>query len=1097
MKLKNIARAMLLLLCLSIPTLATDVTLSSFQGGSCYNCGQVNARAMLQTSASAAKSLIYFRRSDPTWKLYHNFTLARGAARNYLAHPSFSVSTKAISDGTVRGVASKILRLITLARPLRNASFVVVIQSQTGLGVSLAWRVTRLATEPWGNSLTRRVYVPVAVNVRLFVRSAVASPAWKLDANVKSGSASLDGLRVFAYNAAFILSLQMGASVLLVGKSYAEVITSYVTLFLTLTVGSVRVAGSLILTFLLLITLTTMGKRRGANGVRVVSMDAFARWASRQSTNFFVTTAIWLKITTARVRILGLILLLLVAPICASATDVQLSSFQIKDWNWGGAHLKLRLYSSDTWTDSLGFVRGAGTAGSQAGFFNEIICPISGTTATCPSSVIPSTIDSIDKPRVRITGALFTDKNVFKQNLFTSWAIPAITPTTWLNLVAYNPPNAKPQPFGDNYYNVAAVDAKILAATGGGGTAPLATDAIFGKLKVTVPPAVVGEPVAVGANDGRVPTQSENDALAGTSGTPSSANKYLTALDPTVIDGKSYATFAAAVTAIGATETTLRVSSALTVTGNLTVPANCSLQFIGVGKLTVSTGVTLTIVAPVSAEPRQIFANATAGLGTVSFSGNVALTQVSAAWWGALPSASATVNAAALNAANTALLTNTASGVAAGKINLGPGVYEFNALVTLGTAVTFTSISLNGTGNLVGTQLRWTGSTSGTAVLWSLQRGSTISNVTIANGVAKGTTIGLRLSGPNTGTQTSGVTLNNVTVSAFHISGLAGDGVGGGHDASEITLIACRFAGSDVGFQTDGFNTLNIFFYGCQFGSNTIGLNIGAVAATHVYGGTWGQNDIGISFNSAGTLFVSGVRDETNAPGGQFIVSTAGSINAAITVIGCSFPVDTGEPMMEGAGAFMLIGNQFGSTGAAVKTYLGDSSSGNGASLTMIGNMVHDGGNLFETAAGSVGMTYNVSGNTKQFSGGGRGKWDDEEGIIDASGDRIVTNKLSGLSTARFQDLFRLRLMSVAEGSALTVSSNTITPTSSLHQVGAGLIKTITVPSGFTSGTIQLVPTVAFTYDATGNILGTGTAVVGRTMGATLSASTGKWSMSY
>lgn len=83
------------------------------------------------------------------------------------------------------------------------------------------------------------------------------------------------------------------------------------------------------------------------------------------------------------------------------------------------------------------------------------------------------------------------------------------------------------------------------------------------------------------------------------------------------------------------------------------------------------------------------------------------------------------------------------------------------------------------------------------------------------------------------------------------------------------------------------------------------------------------------------------------------------------------------------------------------------------------------------------------------------------------------------------------------EGSALTVGSNTIAPTNSIHQCGAGLIKTITVPSGFTSGTIALVPTAAYTYDATGNVLGTGTAVVGRTMFATFSSSTSKWSMSY
>jgi hypothetical protein len=83
------------------------------------------------------------------------------------------------------------------------------------------------------------------------------------------------------------------------------------------------------------------------------------------------------------------------------------------------------------------------------------------------------------------------------------------------------------------------------------------------------------------------------------------------------------------------------------------------------------------------------------------------------------------------------------------------------------------------------------------------------------------------------------------------------------------------------------------------------------------------------------------------------------------------------------------------------------------------------------------------------------------------------------------------------EGAALTISSNTIAPTAQIHQVGAGLIKTITLPASIVSGTVALVPTAAFTYDATGNVLGTGTAVVGRTMFATYSASTGKWSMSY
>jgi hypothetical protein len=128
---------------------------------------------------------------------------------------------------------------------------------------------------------------------------------------------------------------------------------------------------------------------------------------------------------------------------------------------------------------------------------------------------------------------------------------------------------------------------------------------------------------------------------------------------------------------------------------------------------------------------------------------------------------------------------------------------------------------------------------------------------------------------------------------------------------------------------------------------------------------------------------------------------------------------------------------------------------------------------------------------------GANGKWDDEEGIIDNYGNRLATKKLSGLHSSRRQTLSCVGLVSQNSGVALTVSSNTIAPTSSIHEVGAGLIKTVTVPSGFTSGSIDLVPTAAFTYDATGNILGSGTAVVGRTMRATYNSVSSKWSMSY
>lgn len=54
-----------------------------------------------------------------------------------------------------------------------------------------------------------------------------------------------------------------------------------------------------------------------------------------------------------------------------------------------------------------------------------------------------------------------------------------------------------------------------------------------GISKMSVAPASASNPIAVGDNDGRVLTQDENDAAAGSSGAPSSSNKYITAADVT------------------------------------------------------------------------------------------------------------------------------------------------------------------------------------------------------------------------------------------------------------------------------------------------------------------------------------------------------------------------------------------------------------------------------------------------------------------------------------------------------------------------------------------------------------------------------------
>lgn len=60
------------------------------------------------------------------------------------------------------------------------------------------------------------------------------------------------------------------------------------------------------------------------------------------------------------------------------------------------------------------------------------------------------------------------------------------------------------------------------------GVGVLATDTVYGYSKLSVAAADPLDPIVVGTNDGRVPTQAENDALQGTSGSPSNTNRYVT-----------------------------------------------------------------------------------------------------------------------------------------------------------------------------------------------------------------------------------------------------------------------------------------------------------------------------------------------------------------------------------------------------------------------------------------------------------------------------------------------------------------------------------------------------------------------------------------
>jgi len=101
--------------------------------------------------------------------------------------------------------------------------------------------------------------------------------------------------------------------------------------------------------------------------------------------------------------------------------------------------------------------------------------------------------------------------------------------------------------------------------------------------------------------------------------------------------------------------------------------------------------------------------------------------------------------------------------------------------------------------------------------------------------------------------------------------------------------------------------------------------------------------------------------------------------------------------------------------------------------------------------------------------------------------------KLTGISKSSLGSLVLSGLLTQSEGATLTISSNTIVPTNSIHIVGTGLIKTITAPSNF-SGTIYLIAgATPFTMDNTGNIITPVTTPAANDIVTCLYASDSKW----
>jgi hypothetical protein len=122
--------------------------------------------------------------------------------------------------------------------------------------------------------------------------------------------------------------------------------------------------------------------------------------------------------------------------------------------------------------------------------------------------------------------------------------------------------------------NVQEAIAEVAASAAGTYTLPDASTSVKGGVLLSIAPS--GSPIALGENDGRVPSQGENDALAGTSGTPSNSNRFVTNADGRLTDDRDPTAHTHPISDVTSLQTSLDAKaplafSAVAISGNTTL----------------------------------------------------------------------------------------------------------------------------------------------------------------------------------------------------------------------------------------------------------------------------------------------------------------------------------------------------------------------------------------------------------------------------------------------------------------------------------------------------------------------------------------------
>lgn len=650
------------------------------------------------------------------------------------------------------------------------------------------------------------------------------------------------------------------------------------------------------------------------------------------------------------------------------------------------------------------------------------------------------------------------------------------------------------------------------------------------------------------------------------------ANEVFVDINPGTFADTVYASLSAAVTAIGATVGTLRISTANFPNGaTCTVPATLKLEFVGAGSILMDTGETVTILSDTSNYPiRKIFFNALASQGIISFSGSHTGV-VSSEWWGAKGDDS-TDDTAAIQAAIDCL-----SAAGGGAILFGFKVY------VIAGALQDTSLSnsqlvlpkVNASANMK--TIRFIGQVAPAQATPHDGDKLTMLRSTLATG--SGAMIGVRANnGSGTGSQNEvahnamsyimfqaeninfrmpanptnsaldlrfipNVLLENVRIDVMGITVTLTSGVIPNlacteptHSGSYALLLPIDYIPNAVMLNNlEILGYYNAWRWGEFVSANNVTIAICRNAfemrgATHA---SCAQKILCVAcvtvFKVMGLdpYFSSGIAtnqvtiqqlDWENAASGW---NAAGNtIDDASNLLYGNITWVSGYTLVKNGGANVKMHN-VSRPWALYRPYTNIT----GTDLDVNGHAVHEiyrglatGGInanlawllLTSKQSGTAHALGVIAFNNDQIADGSNKIMGQIDVVTDGatnSGKMQISTSKAGVSTIGAQwdsngNLIQVKMLLFGEGPALTITSNTIAPTYRHHAVGAGLLKTITLPVGPGTGVAHefvAFPTAAFTWDTTGNIGGGGalTAVVGRPLTFTWIPSAAKWATSY